>query len=1119
MDGNNNPKNIHPAARKYFQSVEELTGDTSAAAVRDVEFGVPTAGDELGRRDFMKLVGTTFAAASVTTGCARRPVEKVIPYVNKPEEVTPGVAAWYATVCGSCDAGCGLLMKARDGRPVKVEGNGGNPINEGGVCARGQGSVIDLYDGDRIKKSEVGGKAVAFGEFLKSAAVALKAYDGNGAGLAVVTRPVSGPGTLAAIDAFTAKYKGARHVVFEPVSSGAITAAHAATHGNNAIPNYDFSKADAIVAFGADFLGSWIAPVRFAAQWSKNRRIDASKKSMSTHWQVETRLSSTGASADKRIKILPSEQRGMIFALAAAVAGDKVKVTGNAGKNAAHVTAIAKLLQANKGKSLVVSDSTDVAVQAAVNAINEALGNYGKTLDITNPFGGRRQDDAAVAKLLADVQSGGVTGLILADVNPAYASADGKKWAAAIGKAKVSIALSQRKDETASVAKMIGATTHFLESWGDAEHVPGTVSIRQPLVRPMFDNKQWEETLLGLAGIGSPMRVHVQETWNKAVFPRAKSQDGGFLKFWDKAVHDGSATVQAGTFGEVEVETANAEWDAWKKQSDAIAGDKAKLETLTGRKQRKERSALEEAIAKATAALKPEPARTQKRVEKKITAPTAASWNADGAAKAVAGAAAKTGAGKYELVLYTKNGVGPDGSNNPFLHELPGSLSRVAWDNYACISPKTAQALGVANGDHVAVKAGGASLDLPVVLSPGLPDGAVAVALGYGRTKVGRIGNGVGQDAWPASTSGKADVSKAGASEKLAFLQLHPSAEHRDIVRETTLAAWQKDQAAGNITLHKALRRDNKQDKPSVEATPIEGKSVWGDRHDYSKDYKWHMVIDPNACTGCGACVVSCSLENNVPMVGKTEVATYRDMHWLRIDRYYAEKAENQPPEGGYDWDPTQPDLLAIADNPDVIFQPVMCQHCENAPCENVCPVLATVHTSEGLNAMAYNRCIGTRYCANNCPYKVRRFNWFNYPEDTEMYGKRDADMVRLALNPDIVKRSRGVMEKCSMCVQRIQGGKSDAIRAGKERIWDGLVQSACSQSCPTQAITFGNVNDKKSAVRKKWDDPRRYRLVEEIGTRPSIGYLVKVRNRDEAAPPAAAKPKAPAGHGEKKEG
>ncbi|MCO4761604.1 MAG: 4Fe-4S dicluster domain-containing protein, partial [Myxococcales bacterium] len=484
-------------------------------------------------------------------------------------------------------------------------------------------------------------------------------------------------------------------------------------------------------------------------------------------------------------------------------------------------------------------------------------------------------------------------------------------------------------------------------------------------------------------------------------------------------------------------------------------------------------------------------------------------------AKALAAPAAKVGQGAFELVLYESVAMG-DGSqaNNPFLQELPDPLTKCTWDNLLCISPKAAAAANLNQGDVVTVAGSGHSVELPVMLQPGLPDKAVAVAVGYGRTAAGKVGNGVGANAWPFAAAGiaKVNITATGKTAKLGLEQTHPSYEHRTIVRETTLAEWLKNPKAGNPDIETVLQGTDHHGKPNGKP-----KSVWTP-HEYTGKYRWGLGVDLNACTGCGACVVACNIENNIPVVGRMEVHRKRDMHWMRIDRYYSERPEATPKSGDYDWDPVEKDWLGLAENPQVIFQPVMCQHCENAGCETVCPVLATVHTTEGLNAMAYNRCIGTRYCANNCAYKVRRFNWFQYPQG-EMSDNRDYKLASLALNPDVNVRSRGVMEKCSMCVQRIQLAKSDVLREGRETVRDGDVQMACEQTCPTNAITFGNLNDEKSAINVVRHNPRSYRMLEEVNTRPSVWYQTKVRNHWDMMPeggnaphakPAHAKP----GHG-----
>jgi Fe-S-cluster-containing dehydrogenase component len=792
---------------------------------------------------------------------------------------------------------------------------------------------------------------------------------------------------------------------------------------------------------------------------------------MSRTVQVETRLSLTGSNADERMRVLPSEQRNLVLALAVKIAAATGAELGVTATGNAQIDKIAKDLLANKGKSLVVTDSDDLAVQGAVAFINEQLGNYGKTLDLNSHLQSNLADDAEIAKLLAEVKSGAVTGLILVGVNPAYDSATPGAWAEAIKKAAVSIAVSQRADETAKLCKIMAASNHALESWGDLETVAGTLTLQQPLVNPLFETRQAEDSLLlwadaKVAGKPATILPFMQEIWQQQVAIRA-GKPADFLKFWDKTVHDGYVVV-----GRETVVIPGGPSDVAPPQPVPASADASPVAA----------PADVSAVALPVAAT----------LEVKLEAPIPALYTLEGVKKALATPAAKVaGEGKFELVLFPTVALRfGQQANNPFLHELPDPITKSTWGNYACVSPKTAAAMGVGSSDVVAVTAGGATVELPVVLSPGLHDGAIALPLGFGRTAVGKIGDGLGKDVRvlaPTGSAVKCDVSKTGKQDPVAFSQIHHSYEHRDSVRETSFAEWSEDPKAGNETLEASMHDKGKGDKRVT-------RSLWN-RHEYP-GHKWGMAIDMNKCTGCGACVVSCNIENNVPVVGKEEVLLRREMHWLRIDRYFSERST---PEG-YDWDSTKDDLLALADNPEVVHMPMLCQHCDNAPCETVCPVLATVHSSEGLNTQAYNRCIGTRYCANNCPYKVRRFNWFNYPHG-DMEGKQEKDLVALALNPDITKRSRGVMEKCTFCVQRIQEVKALASREGRVDInangqicKPDEVKTACQQSCPAEAITFGDMNA-ESQVKKQYDDPRNYSALVEIGTQPAVTYMTKVRN------------------------
>jgi molybdopterin-containing oxidoreductase family iron-sulfur binding subunit len=1096
-------------------------GHASVAQEQVYESGKPPLvgdGSAVERRDFMKLLGATFAAASATAACGRLPVHKALPYVDKPEELTVGKASLYATVSPD-GGGYSVLVKSRDGRPNKIEGNPEHPLSRGGVSAIGQATILDLYDGDRLKQPKIGGKSADWKAFDAETAKALAAYAADGSKLVVVSKTISGPANAEVLATFLRKFPGARHVAWDGAfGPRAIVAAHSKTHGKAVVPGYDFGKAELILSFGADFLGSWLNYVSYSAQYAPGRKISKDKPRMSKHIQVETRLSLTGSNADDRVRVLPSEVRGAVLALAGKIAAAKsLAVTVPAGetKLAKEVDAWAKLLLDNAGKSLVVSDSDDVAVQAAINVINEALGNYGKTLSLdahARQWSEQLGDEAA---LLGQLESGAVTGVILVESNPVYESTQGARWKAALGKAAVSVAVSTRSDETAASCKLVAAANHALESWGDQEPVAGMVNLRQPLINPLFDTRQAEDLLLQWAAVmgvdGKPQTMlgFLQSYWQAAVLPRNTGKDTEFQGFWDKSLREGFAEVRI--IGGPVVLGAAPGGPAEEAAPQAAAPAAAAAAPV---------AAAVAVAAEATAAALPGeasavglPADASSTVV--LPPPVLSVWNAAGATELLGTAAGKAGTGKFELVLYVKSAIGTGAySNNPFLQELPDPISKATWGNYICISPKTAQELGgLLSSDVVTVKAGAASVTLPVVLSPGLHDGAIAVAVGYGRSKeFGRVADGIGADAYPLQGEfaiAKADVTPTGAKDPIAFSQTHHSYEHRDSVRETSLTEWQKDPAAGNETLNEMLVDKGQKDKRVT-------RSIW-DRHLYN-GYKWGMAIDMNACNGCGACIIACNVENNVPVVGKREVLVRREMHWLRIDRYFSERKSYKP--GEYDWDATEDDLLALADNPEVVHMPMLCQHCDNAPCETVCPVLATVHTSEGLNAQAYNRCIGTRYCANNCPYKVRRFNWFNYPTG-DMVGKQDVDLIALALNPDITKRSRGVMEKCSFCVQRIMEAKSEALRKtepdgsprqpsnlaeveaaekeGKQLqakyIRDGEVRTACQTTCPAEAIEFGDMNDPNSRVRKAYEDPRNYSCLVEVGTQPAVTYQTKVRN------------------------
>ena len=927
-------------------------------------------GPDFDRRSFLKAAGFSFGGAMLA-GCSRAPVEKAIPYLIKPDEITPGRAYHYASTCGGCSAGCGLLVKVRDGRPIKLEGNPQHPLNRGALCAVGQASILGLYDSHRLKHPLKDGRVVTWEDADGAILAELEAIRRERKPVRFLSSTITSPALRAQLDRFLKTSPDAQHVVYDPLSVSAILGAHERTHGARVLPAYRLERAEVIVSFDADFLGTWISPVEYAQLWSARRSPEGA---FSYHVQFESRLTVTGSKADRRVRVAPGEIGGLMNQLA-----ERLAKKGGADP-------LAERLWNTRGKSLVLCGVNDVATQVLCNYINHLLGNYGSTIDLERPSFQRQGDDRQLETLLAELREGQVGALFIHGVNPVADLPDGSDvLAQAIRKVPLTVSFAERQDETASVVRYLCPDHHYLESWSDAEPVSGTLSLMQPVIRPLGGTRPVLESLAAWSGAPGSAHDLLRRHWEAAVFPR-QSAERSFQAFWEKAVHDGCVEVAP-----VKVATR----------------------------------------AFAATAVRPiAPARPD----------------------------------SFELVLYPKAGM-LDGRHayNPWLQELPDPITKVAWDNYACLSPAAAAKLGVSDGDGVRIEAGGRSLELPALVQPGQHDRVVAVALGYGRKETerfARIGpkwferrSGVGEDgrvgknAAPLAelaggtlryTRAGVQLTKNGKRYALASTQTHHSIEQRPVIQE------------GVVERHHA-----------------EHANLWPPDHRYP-GHRWAMAIDLTACTGCSACVIACQVENNNPVVGKDEVRRQREMHWIRLDRYYS----------------------GDGDNVTVAHQPMMCQQCENAPCETVCPVLATVHSAEGLNQQVYNRCVGTRYCANNCPYKARRFNWFDYPREDKLYN--------MVLNPDVTVRSRGVMEKCTFCIQRIQEAKIEARRRG-EKLADGDIQPACQQTCPAGAIVFGDMNDPSSRVARLMKSPRHYRVLDDLNVGPSVTYLALVRNREES--------------------
>jgi molybdopterin-containing oxidoreductase family iron-sulfur binding subunit len=939
---------------------------------------------EPSRRDFLSLVGFSLGAAGIA-GC-RAPTQRAGPLLTASSEMVPGVPNWYATTCGGCPSACSLLVKQRDGRPIKIEGNEASALFGGGTCATGQATVLSLYDGERLRGPTWRGEPISWKEVDERVAASLEAAHRLQRRIVLLSGTLVSPSTRAIVAQYAAKFPTFRHVAYDAVSYHAIRAATAASFGRAVIPHYSFSRARVIVALEADFLGTWLSPVEFARQYANARRASVPG---STHVQIESGLSVTGSNADARIRVAPSELGAVAAALFARVARragwENVPETVDP-IDPSRLDALVEVLWQHRGESLVVSGTNDTPLQIVVHAINAALGNVGRTLDLARPSLQRQGDDLAMESLLDDLNRGEVHTLLLYGANPAYDHPRARELLRGLERVELAVSFADRRDETSSVVHAICPDHHFLESWGDAEPVSFHFGLQQPTVAPLFDTRAAPESLLRFIGQGTGHHSFLRAFWRDRIFPRQRDFET-FDAFWDYALERG--VVDLGKT-EAAAPTFAADWRG------AVVS-------------------LVEAWRRAR----------ELRAE-----------------------------GAIELHLHESVAL-RDGSqaNNPWLLELPDPITKVTWGNVAAISPELAARAGVTSGDVVSLAVGLATIELPVFVQPGQDAGTISVAVGYGRTHVGKAGRNVGVNVYPfvslvrgerRHAQGRVTMSKTGRREELAATQSHFSMEGRPIAEESF------------------------EEEPTAEHEPL--SSLWAERP--KGDHAWGMAIDLGACIGCSACVVACQAENNVPVVGKTEVAKNRSMHWIRIDHY----------------------LVGPEDAPRSMHQPMMCQHCQHAPCETVCPVLATTTSSEGLNQQVYNRCIGTRYCANNCPYKVRRFNWFDFGDKARFDFNMANPLGRMVLNPDVTVRSRGVMEKCSLCVQRIQYGKNAALK-NKTDLVDGDIHTACEQACPTQAIVFGDLRDPKSRVSVLSRDARAYRVLDELGTRPNVSYLKKVRH------------------------
>jgi MoCo/4Fe-4S cofactor protein with predicted Tat translocation signal len=997
---------------KYWKGIEELENTPEFVKNAHNEFpeflpvsessGEGSSSSNPPRRDFLKLLG--FSLAAVSLASCEAPVRKAIPYLNKPVDVEPGVANYYASTFYSFGDYNSILVKTREGRPIKIEPNPSSSLTPTGTSPRAQASLLNLYDNNRLRTPLMKGKEADWTQVDREIMARLGSVNGK---VAIVSSTVISPTTKQLINEFGSRFGNFEHIVYDPNSASALINAN-----GGVIPGYDFSKAKIIVGINADFLGGWVAPTPFAKQYIKTRKLSASKKEMSRHYQFETILTMTGANADHRVPMKPSQEAAFVNALYNSIVGGGTAALP-AGIDAKVFAATVRDLKANTGNSLVVSGSNNPAVQVLVTAINDALGANGTTIDSNAPFLVKQGNDAQMLRFVEEMNAGTVGAVFFYNANPVYDHPLFEKVITGLKKVNLKVTFADRVDETAQFVDFVTPDHHYLETWNDFEPRKGFLSLAQPAINPIFTTRQMQDSLLAWSGNNKSYYEYIRDNWRKLA-------TGDFNKFWEKAVHDG-----------------------------VLEG--ASLTT--------------------------------------ITAPVAAT-TAAAASTAIAAEAARNQDNVIEAYIYEKLQIGPGSdsyANNPWSQEAHDPITKATWGNYVTMPRRMAEEMGVVQGTVLKVAlANGLVLELPALIQPGQAQGTVGIAMGYGHDLESMpVIKGLGANAFRATrVSGNnviyntpVRIEKTDVISPIAQVQTHHTVMDRLVVQENTLEQYQKNPK--EVTEYIRLATHDGPAKPST-------VSLWDD-YEY-KDHHWGMVIDLNSCIGCGACTISCHIENNVPVVGKAEVLNRRDMYWLRIDRYYSAR-EHAPKEYDVMEEPSE--------NPSVIFQPMLCQHCNHAPCETVCPVAATMHSSEGINQMVYNRCVGTRYCANNCPYKVRRFNWFNYVNNEKFDFYMNNDLGKMMLNPDVTVRSRGVMEKCSFCVQRVQLGKLEAKRENR-RPKDGEIVTACAQACPTEAIVFGDMLDPNSRISEvlvREQGERAFHVLEELNTQPNVTYLTKIRN------------------------
>jgi molybdopterin-containing oxidoreductase family iron-sulfur binding subunit len=997
--------------------------------------GLSESSTSIDRRDFMKLLGASVALAGLSGCRARQPVEKIVPYVRQPAEIILGKPLFYATAMSLGGYALGLLAESHEGRPTKIEGNPNHPASLGATDVFAQASVLDLYDPDRSQTPLYLGEIRTWGDFLSGFRRELaRQRDQRGAGLRILTETISSPTLADQLKKLLIEFPQAKWHQYEPINrDNVLEGAHLA-FGDYVETIYHFDRANVVLSLDADFLMRGPARVRYARDFMKKRRVRRDNPQMNRLYVAECMPSNTGAIADHRLPIKASA----IESLAREI--EKMLNSGSqpAGANADWIAALVRDLKANSGASIVLAgDQQPPAVHALAHSMNNSLGNFGKTITYSEPAAGNPANQLeSLRQLNNEINSGAVELLVMLGGNPVYNAPADFSFADSLAKIPFRVHHSLYYDETSALCHWHINAAHYLESWSDTRAFDGTASIVQPLIAPLYSGKTAHEVLAAFTD--QPDRSSYEIVRG----------------YWMETKGTSSVGTKPG------LNNANPATTTTTQSSDKTKKQSVTSPDIAATISSKAQSDFEQWWSKALR-------------DGFIEGTTLPQTNVSLKPNTTPASATETASLSAIEIVFAPDPSIHDGRfvNNGWLQELPKPLSKLTWDNAALISPQTAEHLGLnvtpaaRGGEHgtnvsdvVELTLNGRSVQAPVWIVPGHADDSVTVYLGYGRTRAGTNGSStrekpVGFNAYALRAASGwwfatgLQIRKTNSTYELACTQAHFSMEGRELIRTANLDDYLKNADFA--------KRAADQSREQISLYP-----GWK----YNA-YAWGMSIDTGACIGCNACVVACQAENNIPVVGKEEVMHAREMHWIRVDRYF---------EGD-------------ERNPQIPFQPVPCQQCENAPCELVCPVAATTHSDEGLNEMTYNRCVGTRYCSNNCPYKVRRFNFFEY-------GKFNEPLVKLQRNPEVTVRSRGVMEKCTYCVQRITAAKIQAEEEGR-RVQDGEITPACQQACPVEAIIFGDINDPNSRVAKLKGEPTDYGLLAELNTRPRTTYLARVNN------------------------